>query len=95
MCYLCVCNNRYGLGCLEQALFPPLIWTLWGLENMRTGSFNSGAKIQKYFKYTTKVGFCLIDIHDLAFDTTGDLGAGEGLDVGGLEAGDALRGLEE
>ena len=38
---------------------------------------------------------CLIDIHDLAFDTTGDLRTGEGLDVGGLEAGDALGGLEE
>ena len=95
MCCLYVCNNRYGLGRIEQALFPPLIWTFLGLENIRTGIFNSGAKIQKYFKYTTKVGFCLIDIHDLAFDTTGDLGAGEGLDVGGLEAGDALGGLEE
>ena len=52
-------------------------------------------RYKKYFKYTTKVGFCLIDIHDLAFDTTGDLGAGEGLDVGGLETGDSLRGLEE
>ena len=49
MCYLYVCNNMYGLGCIEQALFPPLIWTLLGLENMRTGIFNSGAKIQKYF----------------------------------------------
>ena len=39
----------YGLGRIEQALFPPLIWPLWGLENMRTGIFNSGAKIQKYF----------------------------------------------
>ena len=35
----------YGLGCIEQALFPPLIWILLGLENMRTGIL---IRVQRY-----------------------------------------------
>ena len=51
MCCLCAIKNRYGLGRIEQALFPPLIWTLLGLENMRTAGEchhpKSAVKIQK------------------------------------------------
>ena len=68
MCYLYVCNNRYGLGRIEQALFPPLIWTLGGLENMRTGIL---IRVQRYKNIlehanfeTEKVKFLLFLIQD-------------------------------
>ena len=41
----------YGLGRIEQALFPPLIWTLLGLENMRTaGNIIIRNPLQRYNK---------------------------------------------
>ena len=36
-----------------------------------------------------------VDLDDLSVEATGDLGTGEGTDVGGLEIGDTLRGLDE